>query len=562
MTIRKATSAETGTVTLPPAGLPSRNPTESYWLQDLSPVLRGHRGTADLPETADVVVVGSGITGAFAARFLMEGLRGGEGDGEGEGGFGGVGEGEGRRVVMLEAREACSGATGRNGGHCQPLVYGSVPAVAAFELEVFEFLERVVREEGVECDWVSLTGVHAFLSKDMFELAAAEAQQLQQSHPELAAQLEVVRPSDSSSSSPTGQKHTLASLHVPSAQGAVIQQKAASLWPYKLVASILERLIAKFPAPAFNLQTNTPVTSLARADSGPGWTLTTPRGKITARQVLLATNGYTSHLLPAFSDLIVPVRGQIGALVLPPNNPSRLPAVKLTHSYVFAADPDPDSDLRVPRDDYLVQRPLPTGEMIYGGGRRFARGLGVGEWRDDEVEVEVARYLRRNLSPPLDLAPALTPDDYSVEGQQQGMGMVEEQGDEEELEASFEWTGVMGYSRDHHAWVGAVPESLGGGGPQGGLWICAGYTGHGMPAAALSAREVVRQMVGGEVVAAEAAEAGEEEGGRVRFPREFVLDEERVGRARGLPHLTQGWEATNFATLIGGSGMPVGRKGM
>jgi hypothetical protein len=41
----------------------------------------------------------------------------------------------------------------QNGGHCQPLVYGSVPAVAAFELEVFEFMERLVKEEGVDCDW-------------------------------------------------------------------------------------------------------------------------------------------------------------------------------------------------------------------------------------------------------------------------------------------------------------------------------------------------------------------------------------------------------------------------
>ncbi|KAK4153214.1 FAD dependent oxidoreductase-domain-containing protein [Chaetomidium leptoderma] len=576
MTIRKVTpteaEADTGTVTLPPAGLPSRNPTESYWLTDPSPALLGHRGTADLPETADVVVVGSGITGAFAARFLLLG-EGGGGDGAaavGGGGGGGGADAQKGGVVMLEAREACSGATGRNGGHCQPLVYGSVPAVAAFELEVFEFMERFVKEEEVDCDWVSLAGVHAFLSKNMFELAAAEAEQLQKSHPELAAQLEVVRPSDTSS---LEKKQTLASLRVPSAQGAIIQKKAASLWPYKLVASILERLIADFPAPAFNLQTNTPVTSLSRAETGPGWTLTTPRGKITARQVLLATNGYTSHLLPAFSDLIVPVRGQIGALLVPPNprtttTTTTTTTTKLTHSYVFAADPDPASDSPLaPRDDYLVQRPTTTlsstsggGEMIYGGGRRFARGLGVGEWRDDELEAEVAGYLRGNLSPPLDLSSSSSsspPLPVAAADQDQG-GVL--------LEASFEWTGVMGYSRDHHAWVGPVPEELGGGGAEGGLWVCAGYTGHGMPAAALSAREVVRQMMacggGGGGKAAAMAAVVDEEGKGVRFPGEFVLSEERVARARGLPHLTQGWEATNFASLISGSGGPAGGKGM
>lgn len=108
-----------GTLHVPPAGLPSRDPTQSYWLRDPSPALLGHRGTPDLPETADVVVVGSGITGAFAARFLMEGLqREGQGQGQGQDqgvGVGGGGEGgtTGKRVVMLEAREACSGATGR-----------------------------------------------------------------------------------------------------------------------------------------------------------------------------------------------------------------------------------------------------------------------------------------------------------------------------------------------------------------------------------------------------------------------------------------------------------------
>ncbi|KAL2131823.1 hypothetical protein VTI74DRAFT_4567 [Chaetomium olivicolor] len=528
MTIRKDITS--GTVTFPPAGLPSRNPTSSFWLSELSQTLKGHRGTKELPEIADMVVVGSGITGAFAAHFLKQ--RDGTGASR-----------EGQSVVMLEAREACSGATGRNGGHCQPLVYGSAPKVAAFELEVFEFMERFVREEGVQCDWVSLTGVHAFLSKDMFELAAAEAERLQQSHPELAAQLEVVRPSDT-----TSENHTLASLRVPSAAGVIIQKKAASLWPYKLVASILERLIANFPAPSFNLQTNTPVTSIAQDESGKGWLLTTPRGKITAQKVLLATNGYTSYLLPAFSDLIVPVRGQIGALIPPggganPNqgpSPNPDPPAHLIHSYVFAADPDPTSPGPLaPRDDYLIQRPLPTGELIYGGGRRFARGLGVGEWRDGESEEDVARYLRQNLSPPLDLTP---------EGQQQQPTVPGG-----ELEAAFEWTGVMGYSRDHHAWVGPVPESLGGGGPDGGLWVCGGYTGHGMPAAALSAREVARLMMGGE---------GAVEEGAAELPEEFVVSEERISRARGLPQLTQGWEATNLAGLISAGGADADGKGM
>jgi hypothetical protein len=74
------------------AELPTPESTHSYWHRDPSPALLGHRTTDKLPEQADVVVVGSGITGAFAARELVDG---------------------GRDVLMLEAREACWGATGR-----------------------------------------------------------------------------------------------------------------------------------------------------------------------------------------------------------------------------------------------------------------------------------------------------------------------------------------------------------------------------------------------------------------------------------------------------------------
>lgn len=65
-------------------GLPSPNPTKSYWLKELSPVLEGHRTTEELPGRADVVVVGSGVTGAFAGWFLKMGCDGDGFDGDGE----------------------------------------------------------------------------------------------------------------------------------------------------------------------------------------------------------------------------------------------------------------------------------------------------------------------------------------------------------------------------------------------------------------------------------------------------------------------------------------------
>ena len=78
------------------SGLPVDSPTHSYWHKEPSEKLLGHRTTTELPPTADVVIVGSGITGAFAAHALKE-------------------QKPELDVAMLEAREACWGASGRVG---------------------------------------------------------------------------------------------------------------------------------------------------------------------------------------------------------------------------------------------------------------------------------------------------------------------------------------------------------------------------------------------------------------------------------------------------------------
>ncbi|KAB5577680.1 FAD dependent oxidoreductase [Coniochaeta sp. 2T2.1] len=406
------------------SGLPTPNSTRSYWHKDPSRKLYGHRTTENLPETADTVIVGSGITGAFAAHFLKHGDAAND------------------KVVMLEAREACWGATGRNGGHCQPIVYASKPRIAAFELETYHFLKSFIEENGIPCDWVSFSGVHTFMTQELFDVASKAAALLQKTYPDLGSQINII-----------SDQETLASLRIPAVKGAIVQKHAASVWPYKLVAWILEQLLEKFPAPSFNLQTNTPVLNLDKADGDAGWVLTTSRGRIAAKKVLLCTNGYTSRLLPAFSDLIVPTRGQVSAL-FPPRAKDGISIAKLEHSYVTLGDyPAPAP----PREEYLVQRPLPGGELIFGGGRRMVEGENVGVWQDDEIDEPIAKHLRSKLSPPLDLTP-VEPRDSS-----EGKGLV--------LDASYEWTGIMGYSRDSHAWVGAVPKSLGGGGSDGALFI-------------------------------------------------------------------------------------------
>ena len=72
----------------------------------------------------------------------------------------------------------------------------------------------------------------------------------------------------------------------------------------------------------------------------------------------------------------------------------------------------------------------------------------------------------------------------------------------------------MGYSRDGHPWVGAVPAGLSGVEGAKGLWMSAGYTGHGMPVAARCGIAVADMILGRK--------------GAIKLPKEFVISEERA----------------------------------
>ncbi|KAK6440540.1 hypothetical protein LTR95_003229 [Oleoguttula sp. CCFEE 5521] len=451
-----------------PCGPPHETSSISFWHSEPSPLLLGHRSTRHLPEKVDVVVIGSGLTGTSATRHLLRPT--------------GSHSNAKLDVLMLEAREACWGATGRNGGHCQPLLFEHPhdPSIGEFELRNYNTLNQLIEAENIDCEWVSQPGVRAIYGTEIVERAKKALEVVKGNAPHLANLMRLVT-----------DKTELAKYRIATADGAMITSVAARMWPYKLVAHLLEDLLtASDLQGTFNLQTFTLVQGISQANTGEGYEVQTARGTVLAKRIIVATNAYTSFVLPNFTDFIVPCRGQMSAL-------KPLQSLSSEHRLKTSMGFEGDG-----LDDYLIQRPNERGgHLMFGGGRTNARSIGVTD--DSFVDPKTAAYLRRQLVTVFDL-----PEKESG-GQEPHV----------ELTATHEWTGIMGFSRDDVPWVGPVPG-------RPGLFIAAGFTGHGMPNTFLSgaaAAIMVRAAIDGKTEKESITKAVEE----TNLPMKYLCTEGR-----------------------------------
>ncbi|KAE8155084.1 hypothetical protein BDV25DRAFT_135128 [Aspergillus avenaceus] len=84
---------------------PPEHRTNSFWLKDPHPTLANIQ-FPELPQEADIMIIGTGITGTSVARTLLE-----------ESAQAPTVNAERPKILMLETQAICSGATGRNRGH-------------------------------------------------------------------------------------------------------------------------------------------------------------------------------------------------------------------------------------------------------------------------------------------------------------------------------------------------------------------------------------------------------------------------------------------------------------
>lgn len=80
--------------------LPLDNPSKSYWIEAANSPIRDLQSTPQLPQQSDLIIIGSGYTGASLAYWIHKHT---------------CKHGTTPNMLLLEARDICGGATGRNG---------------------------------------------------------------------------------------------------------------------------------------------------------------------------------------------------------------------------------------------------------------------------------------------------------------------------------------------------------------------------------------------------------------------------------------------------------------
>jgi glycine/D-amino acid oxidase-like deaminating enzyme len=326
-----------------------------YWLEEAgsvepAPELSGERD-------ADVVVVGGGYTGMWAAWHLKS-LE------------------PEARVVLLEAKECGHGPSGRNGGFCN-VMWLSLPNMRerwgdAGALAVARAAEDAVRGIGAFCE---AKGVDAWYRRGGYLKVSTAAAHDRSSEQALAACRELGAPEAALELSP---EQVADRCDSPAFRGGVLFPEAATVQPARLALGLRERLRAS----GVEVFERSPMRGLRRTPTGVE--ARTARGRIRAGAAVLATGG-------ASKGMRGPLRGRLSIasshVVMTEPVPELLEEVGWTGGECIT-----DSRALV---DYF--RTTPEGRIVFGwGGGRIALGARL-EGRaelDSRVIEHTAAHLR------------------------------------------------------------------------------------------------------------------------------------------------------------------------
>lgn len=370
----------------------------SYWLDTSRPFDSG--SPKPLEGNFDVAIVGGGLTGASAALAIAK---------------------KGARVALLEAETIGNAASGRNGGMCNNGFaqnyaviagkYGKPAANAlykAFDSGV-DMVERLVEEEQIDCSF-SRVGKLKLADKPEHYDVLARSQEL------LAANVDpetrMIARADLRDEVGTDRYY-----------GGLLFPKGAGMHVGRFVRG-LATAAAKRGAEIYE---HAPVMAMHKVPGG--HEVTTPKGKIVAKQVLLASGISQVGPLGWIRRRMIPVGAFL--IVTEPLSPDQLKRLMPTGRMVVVA-----------RNLVVYWRLTPDNRLLFGGRARFA----ASNPQSDEKSGRILKAAMVEVYPEL----AGTRIDYC-------------------------WGGMVDMTRDR------LPRA----GARDGVYYSMGYSGHGTQMATL-----------------------------------------------------------------------------
>lgn len=304
---------------------------QNYWLSTVD--FPSIAPACPLPEVVDVAVIGAGFTGLSAAWTLAK---------------------RGARVAVLEGESVGWGASSRNGGMVltgmklgvRQLIrkYGRerTKRMYAASLASIDCVEQIVREEGIDCDFVRCGHLEVACKQKHFDEYESQAEIIEV---EFNHKLRVVERSELSGE-----------IGSTIYYGGTVDEVSAGLNPARYVAG-LARCAMQAGAGIFE---HSGVESIVRdsRQGEAGWKLATARGSLWAHEVFVGTSGYTGLATPALQRKIIPIGSFIITTeVLPP---------------ALAKELSPRNRMIYDSKNYLhYYRLTPDGRMLFGGRAAF-----------------------------------------------------------------------------------------------------------------------------------------------------------------------------------------------
>ncbi len=364
----------------------------NFWQTTVAPA---GPGETPWPAPTDVAIVGAGFTGLSAALSLAH---------------------QGASVAVLEAETPGWGASSRNGGMVLTgLKLGASELIAKYgralarrlhaaSLAAIDRVEAIVRAEAIDCNFAR-HGHLEVASKPGHYLAFERAAQVTER--EFGHAVRLVPRADLQSE-----------IGSEAYWGGLVDEASASVNPARYVAG----LAAAAGRAGAKLLDHARVEHIERSQAG--FRLTTSRGQLEARDVLVATSGYTGRATPAFQRRIVPIGSYIIATEV--LSPALAQAVSPRQRMIF------DS-----KNFLYYFRLTPDRRMLFGGRAGF--------FPETPATVrESADILRRAM---VNVFPQLS--DAAV---------------------AYAWGGTLDFAFDLMPHAGRLD----------GLWYALGYAGHGV----------------------------------------------------------------------------------